>query len=373
LRADDRVEVATVPALSFLDLAWDRLGIDPLAVAVRLIDAEQLVSRANPGPGPFLVAQCWSQALLSGIKLMVDTDEEAALPQVTILHHLGLDDEEVRTVRWWDLDREMTPDHLTSLYINPRKVHPNAQGEMARLEELVRTLRAECPWDRVQTHSSLLPHLVEECYEVLDALSVVASDTPQAGPTEFAHLEEELGDLLFQIVFHARLAEEKGHFTLADVAHGVHEKLVHRHPHVFSDVSADTPDQVVSNWEAIKKEEKGRSSVTEGIPTHLPSLMLTSKLQRKAHSVELSGSERRGELVHLVTKLQDQTQTGDHADTDAPLAGRGETEELVGQLLFDIVDLARRAGVDAEQALLARAMEYRERIVAAETARTPRV
>ena len=115
---------------------------------------------------------------------------------------------------------------------------------MARLEELVATLRAECPWDRAQTHGSLMPHLLEESYEVLDALGELdaaepaASDAP--GRRRGDHLEEELGDLLFQIVFHARLAEEAGRFTLADVARGVHDKLVHRHPHVFGDVDAAT-------------------------------------------------------------------------------------------------------------------------------------
>ncbi len=100
-----------------------------------------------------------------------------------------------------------------------------------------------------------------------------------------AHLEEELGDLLFQVYFHATLAAEAGRFTLADVARGVHDKLVSRHPHVFGDVSADTPEQVASNWEELKLAEKGRTSVTEGIPSALPSLALAAKLQRKALAV----------------------------------------------------------------------------------------
>ena len=108
--------------------------------------------------------------------------------------------------------------------------------------------------------------MLEESYEVLDALGEV-EDPGDADGSAFAHLEEELGDLLFQIVFHARLAEEEGRFTLADVARGVHDKLVHRHPHVFGDVNAATAEEVVSNWEEIKQREKGRSSVTDGIPT----------------------------------------------------------------------------------------------------------
>src|ERR1700691_4995042 len=158
--------------------------------------------------------------------------------------------------------------------------------ERARLANLVETLRARCPWDSVQTHGSLMPHLLEESYEVLDALRELdVAGGGEAATAPAAHLQEELGDLLFQIVFHARLAEESGRFTLADVARGVHDKLVHRHPHVFGDVAAATADEVRASWEEIKREEKGRSSVTEGIPADLPALLLSTKLQRKALSV----------------------------------------------------------------------------------------
>jgi tetrapyrrole methylase family protein/MazG family protein len=367
LRHDDRVDVTIVPGLSFLDLAWDRLTIDPLDEGVHLVDAEQFAAQAGGERGPFLVAQCWSQPLLSDIKLSAGPEDDQALPQVTILHHLGLDDETVRVVDWWELDRTLTPDHLTSLYI-PALSSPTAvEREMARLEELVLTLRARCPWDRAQTHASLMPHLVEECYEVLDALSAISSAGASAGEPEFAHLEEELGDLLFQILFHTRLAQEEGHFTLAGVAKGIHDKLVHRHPHVFGTVEATTPEHVVRNWEAIKKEEKGRGSVTEGIPTHLPSLMLASKLQRKALSIGVAPSQEDLDLAELIGRLEEATRTGDHDDADAPaVADAVQLEVAVGQLLFEVADLARRVGVDAEQALRTQATSLRDRIVAAE-------
>ena len=127
---------------------------------------------------------------------------------------------------WEELDRTVEPDHLTCLWI-PALAEPVA-AELARFAELVRTLRARCPWDRQQTHRSLTRHLLEETYEVLEAI-----DELDAGPAGYEHLEEELGDLLFQVAFHATLAAEAGQFTLADVARGVHDKLVDRHPHVF--------------------------------------------------------------------------------------------------------------------------------------------
>ena len=172
-----------------------------------------------------------------------------------------------------------------------------------------------------------------------------------------AHLQEELGDLLFQIVFHARLAAEEGQFDLADVARGVHDKLVHRHPHVFGDVEADSAGQVVSNWETIKKTEKGRNSVTEGIPAALPALMLTSKLARKARSVGLepgatSGEQTAAALASLTRRARDSDPR-----PDDPLAGEtGDVFREVGALLFAVSILAQHLGVDAEQALRDRAL-----------------
>jgi tetrapyrrole methylase family protein / MazG family protein len=369
LRREARVDVIIVPALSFLDLAWERLGVDPLAEGVRLVDGEQFAAQAGGERGPFLVAQCWSQAVLSDVKLSAQAADDRALPNVTILHHLGLDDEQVIVVEWWDLDRTLAPDHLTSIYIPALAAPMLVERDMARLEELVLTLRSRCPWDRVQTHASLMPHLVEESYEVLDALAAVS----EPGTDEaFVHLEEELGDLLFQIVFHARLAQEEGHFTLADVARGVHDKLVHRHPHVFGEVDAETPEQVVTNWEEIKKREKGRTSVTEGIPAHLPALMLTTKLQRKARSVGLPPVARGTALTEIIGTLERRATSHETLDSDAPLASDAAAlEELVGEILFEVADLARRNGVDAEQALRSRALSLRERIVAVERAAMP--
>jgi tetrapyrrole methylase family protein / MazG family protein len=373
LRDDPRVDLTVVPALSFLDLAWERLGLDPLSAGVRLVDAEQFARQVSNERGPFLVAQCWSQALLSDIKLSSLYEGEGPVPEVVILHHLGLEDEQVLRVGWWELDRALEPDHLTTLFI-PELVAPAAlEHEMARLALLVQTLRAECPWDRVQTHSSLMPHLLEESYEVLDSLRELAVTPPGTvtGAAQGDHLAEELGDLLFQIVFHARLAQEEGLFTLADVARGVHDKLVHRHPHVFADVDATNAEQVVANWEEIKKKEKGRASVTEGIPADLPALLLSTKLQRKAISVGLPGlaapsPDLEGRLEELVRAEADPED--DRAD--ATLRGDGdENERRVGAVLFDVADLARRLGVDPELALRWRALALRDEVVAREASR----
>src|SRR5438270_2476663 len=273
LLADDRVDVDVVPGLSFLDLAWMRLGVDPVAAGVRVVDGRRFAVEAAGERGPLLVAQCDAKDVLSDIKLAAG---ERHPDDVVVLQRLGLPDESVRTVAWDDIDREVDADHFTTLYI-PVGAPPIA-AEVARFAELVRTLRERCPWDREQTHRTLTRHLLEETYEVLEAIE----NLDRSGGAE--HLEEELGDLLFQVVFHATLAAEEGSFTLADVATGIHDKLVRRHPHVFGTVEAETAGQVMSNWEQIKREEKGRASIMDGIPGDLPSLLYAHKVQRKASS-----------------------------------------------------------------------------------------
>jgi tetrapyrrole methylase family protein/MazG family protein len=356
-----------------LDLAWERLGIDPLSAGVRLVDAEHFVSAVADEAGPFLVAQCWSPTLLSGIKLSVDDEADVALPDVVLLHHLGLDDEQVISVPWWELDRAVPADHLTTLYIPTLPAAARVVREMARLEDLVLTLREQCPWDREQTHATLMPHLVEESYEVLDALRelTMVSEGTEARTEASEHLAEELGDLLFQIVFHARLAQEEGRFTLADVARGVHDKLVHRHPHVFAEVQAESADAVVRNWEAIKKEEKGRTSVTEGIPASLPALLLATKLQRKGRSVGLVEANGTASITDQANNLlQRRHEHRDGAD-DALAHDQSDTEQAVGALLFSVADVARQLGIDPEQALRSAALSFRDRVVAQERATDP--
>ena len=168
-------------------------------------------------------------------------------------------------------------------------------AEFVRFAELVRTLRAECPWDRSQTHQTLTRHLIEETYEVLDAIDALGGPDDGEG---YAHLEEELGDLLFPIGFHAVLAAEAGQFELADVARGIHDKLVERHPHVFGPAGHPVP-----NWEEQKKAEKGRSSVMDGVPGHLPALLYAYKMQSKAASVGFDWKNAAGAWAKIDEEL----------------------------------------------------------------------
>ena len=347
LLADERLEVRVLSAVSFLDLAWLRLGIDPVDVGVRLVDAHRFAESAANSAGPFLVAQCHADWVLSEIKLAHESargDE-----RVTVLHHLGLADERVLETTWDDLDRlershGLVVDHLTSLYV-PQLAEPVA-GEMARLHALARTLREQCPWDREQTHASLVRYLIEETYEVVDALNALDDDDPSTDEA----LIEELGDLLYQIEFHTTIAEQQGRFSLADVARTTHEKLVRRHPHVFGDVQATNAGEVVTTWDEIKRAERAAKIVDDapdffaGVSRAAPSLSLAQKLQKRAAEVGFDWPDVHGASAKLdeeIGELRVAAQSGD------PAVVRME----LGDVLFSVVNVARKLGLDAETAL----------------------
>src|SRR5512146_2662334 len=194
-----------------------------------------------------------------------------------------------------------------------------------------------CPWDRKQTPASLKPFLVEECYEVIDALD---EDDP-------AKVKEELGDLLFQIIFHARIAEERGHFTIHDVIAANVEKMIRRHPHVFGDARLETDKEVLANWEELKKKEKGyekRTSILEGVPRHLPSLLRAHSLQERAARVGFDWSR----IDEALPKLDEEMAEFKESLKKEDPAG---IEEELGDIFFMLVNISRFLGVNPEDAL----------------------
>lgn len=265
LRLDDRIDLDVLAALSFVDLTWVRLGVDPLTERPRIVDGHRFGVDVAGDHGPFLVTQCHSTEILSAIKLAFEND---APPTVTVLARLGLPDESIREISWDDLDR--TPaDHMTSLWI-PRLRTPLASS-IVSLEEVMRSLRAQCPWDREQTHVSLAPYATEEAAEVVDAVQSLLDsgngELDDATDAAIDHLADELGDVVFQVVFHACLAAERGWFTLTDVFDGLAAKLVRRHPHVFTPAGAspdewraETTEEVHRNWKSIKAGERANPS-----------------------------------------------------------------------------------------------------------------
>jgi XTP/dITP diphosphohydrolase/tetrapyrrole methylase family protein/MazG family protein/ATP diphosphatase len=213
---------------------------------------------------------------------------------------------------------------------------------LLELQQLTERLRRECPWDREQTAQSIVPHTVEEAYEVADA-ALAADD---------AKLLDELGDLLFQVYFLALLLEERGAGDLAQVARGVHEKLVRRHPHVFGDVEARTADRVRSNWERIKREQEGREGIFHDIGEGLPGLLYARKTQVRAKAVGFEYPDLAGAMADLADELRE-------------LQEEPSGDEL-GDVLFAAVNVARRLEVDPELEVRRASQRFRRRVEVAE-------
>lgn len=239
----------------------------------------------------------------------------------------------------------------------------DAREEMQSLVETIWRLRQPngCPWDRKQTHESIGKNMIEEAYEALDCI--------EAG--DEAHLREELGDVLMQVVLHAQIAADAGAFTMADVARDINDKLIRRHPHVFGGRSADSADEVLAIWDSVKLAEKGAKDadaaeagerpegLLEGVPRSLPALMEAQKVSRKAASA--------GFEWETVADVWDKV-AEERAEFEAEAPGTAERELEFGDLLFALVNVARKEGIDAESALRASTAKFRERWAAMENA-----
>ena len=231
------------------------------------------------------------------------------------------------------------------------------------LLEIIRLLRSPegCPWDRVQTHQSIRRGMLEEAYEAAEAI-----DTDNA-----ALLKEELGDVLMQVVLHTQIAADAGEFTLADVARDIDAKLIRRHPHVFGDADAESSDEVLKIWDEVKLAEKAAKDkavaageaapegLLDGVPTHLPALMQAQKVSRKAAAV--------GFEWETVQDVWDEV-AEERAEFEAEEPGSPEREMEFGDLLFALVNVARKEGIDAESALRASTAKFRRRWAAMEAA-----
>jgi nucleoside triphosphate diphosphatase len=225
------------------------------------------------------------------------------------------------------------------------------------LQELTRRLRRDCPWDREQTARTIVPHTVEEAYEVADA---AVADRPEK-------LLDELGDLLFQVYFLALLLEEKGDGDLEQVARNVHAKLVRRHPHVFGDAEARTAGRVRERWEAIKREQEGRAEIFHDVPEALPALLHARKVQRRAAAVgfeypDVGGAraDLEGELRELAELLEGVGEPAPETEADPAVFAE------LGDVLFATVNVARRLNVDPELALRAATRRFVARVGRAE-------
>ena len=334
LAKERQIEMTVMSGASFLDLAYIACAIDPIADGLQVLDA-----RALPDPMPFhvptLIAQVDS-ALRAGDVSVALGRTLAPDHEVVILDRLGDEDEVI----------EATTVSALATYDASERTTVFVAATSSGLLGLIATnriLRVQCPWDKKQTHHSLLTHLIEEAYETADAIGHLPIDAP-SGEADFgayAEVEEELGDLLLQVVFHATLASETGAFDVDEVAEGIRRKLVTRHPHVFGDVSVEGADEVLANWEQIKQDEKQRDSLMDDVPDGMPSVARAMKVQKRARSVGFDWEDADDVLGALRAEITELEMTEDET---------GLMHE-VGDVMFTAINLSRHMGIDPETAL----------------------
>ena len=339
----ENIPLTVFPGMSFTEPLCARLGIDPVE-GLLIMDAADLDRLPMDWPTGLVVTQVYSQAVASETKLAL----MEFLPDdygIIIAQHIGLPEESVQRVPLYMLDRQANIDHLTSLFVPPL---PRASCfDFAPLVDIMRQLRAPggCPWDRVQTPESLRKHILEEAYEVVEAIDLKDKQL----------LLEELGDLLLQIVFQARIAEEAGGFSMQDVVDGITDKLIRRHPHIFGDVQVSDAAAVLVNWEAIKRKEKPeRKSQLDGVPKDLPALMAAAKLQGKAADVGFDWQDISPVLDKCREEWHELLAAIDEKDA-------AHMEEELGDLLFAVVNLSRFLHVNSELSLLAANRKFKRR------------
>jgi len=206
--------------------------------------------------------------------------------------------------------------------------------EFDRLLTIMKRLRRECPWDRVQTPETLRQYILEEAYETVEAID----------DNNWEELKKELGDLLLQIVFQAEIAGEENRFGIEDVIHHINEKLIERHPHVFGDVKVKSAEEVKENWEEIKSRRENRQSILEGIPRHMCALLRAQRVQDKASQVGFDWEDARGVLRKIREEI-------DELETSIERQNPEEIEEEIGDFLFSLVNLSRFYKINAEDAL----------------------
>ena len=330
------IEVEVTASMSFVDAMFNYLAIDPSG-GFKLVDAFEIENSYIDTNTSMIITQVYDHFIASNVKLSLmeyyDYDQE-----VCIVNGAGVKNlESKKYVPLYELDRhENIFNYLTSVYIP--KSSKKMYNTLNDLEEIMSKLRGTngCDWDKKQTHETLKKYIIEEAYELCQAID----------NDDIDEMIEELGDVLLQVVFHCQIGKETGYFNLTEVINGICNKLVYRHPHVFKNINIDM-NNFDKTWEDLKKEEKGESTVTEGltrIPNHLPALIKAEKIQKKAALVGFDWDNINDvykKIEEEYKELLDECKEGNIK----------YIKEELGDLLFSIVNLARFLKVDPEEAL----------------------
>ncbi|GGE84703.1 nucleoside triphosphate pyrophosphohydrolase [Priestia taiwanensis] len=343
---------------SFLDPLFASLQIDPIE-GFQFVDATSFVKEELQLRHHLIFCQVYDNFIASEVKLAL---MDRFLPDdydVYIVTAAGTSFEEIKKVPLYMLDHEAELNNLTSVYIPPVLDDSLLYQEFTTLRQIIATLRGPngCPWDKEQTNESLKKYLIEEAYELLDAIDEEDDE----------HIVEELGDVLLQVMLHAQIGEDEGWFSIDEVIQGLSEKMVRRHPHVFGGREVTGTKEVVANWNEIKKEEKGEpASILASIPTGLPGLMKAYELQKKAAKVGFDWDDVAPMMQKVEEELREFIQERESGSSQERMAGE------FGDLLFALVNVARYYQIDPEEAIrmtckkFMRRFSYIEECVAAQ-------
>lgn len=322
---------------SFLDAMFQALKIDPIE-GFQLVDGTDLSKEMMHLKTHTIIGQVYDRFVASEVKLslMEKLPDEYSIAIVTAA---GSKEEEIIWIPLYELDHKVEVHNLTSVYVPPVQQEQILYREFSKLREIIAELRGPngCPWDKKQTHVSLKKYLIEEAYELIEAINEEDID----------HMIEELGDVLLQVMLHAQIGEDDGYFSIDDIIEGISAKMVRRHPHVFGEVEADNVEQVLQNWEQIKQEEKGgniQKSLLEGVGKGLPNLLKAVELQKEAAKVGFDWKEIGPILDKVKEELREWNEAKDNHDST-------EMELEFGDLLFALVNVARHYKIDPEEAL----------------------
>lgn len=332
------ITVEIVNGISFIEPMLTLIGIDALD-GLQILDGLEIAALHHPPINPdkpALVGQVYNRQVASNVKLTLMNQYPDDF-MVQLIHNAGTPQATVEQIALFEIDRSEYIAHTTSLYVP-------ALGDMSSFEqtqEIFAHLRAPegCPWDRKQTHASLRQYLLEETYEVLEAID---EGDPQA-------LAEELGDIILQVVLHTQIAIDDGEFYMTDVLRAINHKMIRRHPHVFGTVDVDGADEVVTNWEAIKRQEKAEKGETEkkkflldSVPKALPALLQSLQYQDRAARVGFDWDD----VADVRAKIDEEM-----AEVLEVLDDPDELQKEMGDLFFALVNWARWLKIEPETAL----------------------
>ncbi|WP_102029457.1 nucleoside triphosphate pyrophosphohydrolase [Salirhabdus sp. Marseille-P4669] len=344
---DSDLQINMSGGQSYLDSLFQALKVDPIE-GFQFVDASSFSRFDLQYSQHIIFSQVYDERIASEVKLALLED----LPfdyEITIVDAAGTDQERIEKVALYELDRKVKISNLMSVYVPPvNKELLNHQFN--RLREVIATLRGPggCPWDQKQTHKTLKPYLIEEAYEVIEAIDDENDEL----------LADELGDVLLQIMLHSQIGEEAGYFTVDDVIKHITDKMIRRHPHVFGDTTVQTEAELSKQWASIKQEEKGNQdaehSQLDGIEKSLPNLMYAYELQKKAAKVGFDWED----VSPMWEKVHEEMQEFKEAIQNNKA---NEAEAELGDILFAIVNIARYYKIHPEMALFQTNRKFKAR------------